>query len=77
LISHDPKITIFETASIVTALHEYSPQDEFQINDTIFVYEEYENIMKNNSLVDFNVNINVIKDDVSYYFQDVNVTIFR
>ena len=70
----DPEITVFYTAENKTNLNEYYPKTEFFISDTVYVHQEYRNISVYNNSFDVYANLSVTNEEVTYYFQEINIT---
>lgn len=71
-IISNPEITILVPTSIKPTLNNYNPQYLFYTDEWIYVYQEYYNVTVKNNSYDIHLTINVTKDNILYYFQEVH-----
>jgi len=69
LIEKDPKILLLTTATDVRAYQDYDASSQFNINDTIYIYLEYDDIntTNDNTNCDITLKVNVTFNGVGYY----------
>ncbi len=65
------EITVFIPSSSKPTLNNYNPQYLFYIGEWIYVYQEYYNVTIQNNSYNTYLSINITKDNITYYNQDV------
>jgi len=71
-----PKIVELEPASSIRGYKDYDSEHVFQINETIFIYEEYTNItIIDNSICNLSLELIVTKNDIIIYQKNIEKSI--